>query len=118
MQRKISSVTALRQDTLDMWQMLMHCAIRLNLTRIAAENSGQKYDRNGVVYEYFRRKLAAKNSEGERMIKLITKHKKRAGYAFDQYFLLFHGIKPSPDASQLGEIVREGLEQYGYAAAV
>lgn len=116
--KAVTNTVVLKDDTLDMWQMLMHCAIRLNLARIDAENAGAKYDRNQTVYSYFRRKKAAKNSEGERMINLITRNQKTAAYAFDQYFLLFHGMKSSPDANELGQKVREGLEQYGYSATV
>lgn len=115
MHTKTSKVTTLHDGTLDMWQMLMHCAIRLNLARI---DTGGKYDRNAVVHAYFRRKKAARNSDGQRMIDLITKRNKTAAYAFDQYFLMFHGCKPTPDANELGQKVREGLEAHGYAATI
>lgn len=118
MQSKISDLFVIRDPSLDMWQMLMHCAIRLNLARLDAERRHAKYDRDQIVFDYFKRKSAANNTEGQRMIGIISKRKKQAGYAFDQYFLLFHGFKPSPDASELGQVVREGLEKHGYAAAV
>jgi hypothetical protein len=106
-----------KSNQLDMWQMLMHCGIKMNLARINAESVKAKYDRNRLVYSYFMgRSLAA--TEGKRMVATITRNIKTAGYAFDQYFLLFHGQKPSPDANDLGDKVKEGLNAYGYAATV
>jgi len=104
------------------FDMLLHCAIRMNLTRIAAENAGRKYDRNDVVYTYFRKFSGVinpeTNAETRGVVRNILKSKKTAGYVFDQYFQLWLGCTPSPDATPLGQVIREGLEKYGYATAV
>lgn len=111
MQSKISEAP-------NVFSVLMTCGIRLNIVRIEAEKAGRKYDRNKVVYAFFKRFTNNRDSAIRRMAKNITRAASRAGYTFDQYFILWLGFKPSPDAHEIGQIIKKGLQDYGYAAAV
>ena len=91
--------------------LLMHCAIKLNLSRIDAENAGITLNRNDVVYRYFRSKIIKPPKDAVGMVKTITKEARHSAYAFDQFFQLYVGCKPTLDCNPLGEKVVSGLKE-------
>lgn len=96
------------------FDLLYHCAIKLELARIDAEAAGGKVDRNRVVYQYFSGKKLMPPKDAKRMIGIITRDVKYAAYAFDQYFQLYLGFRPHPSYNAVGPKIQEGLlEKYG-----
>jgi hypothetical protein len=96
------------------FDLLTHCAIKMNLARIDAEARGTSYDRNRLAYQYFTQKKLRPPKGAEGMVKTITRNIKYAGYAFDQYFQLYMGTKPTPDCNPIGDKIKEGLlNDYG-----
>ena len=95
-----------RPDAAQADDLLVTCAIRLNLARL--ENPA--YDRNREVYRFFIGKKFKAIGAAKRMVDLITRNVKTAAYAFDQYFQLAYRAKPSPDCNPIGEKVKEGME--------
>lgn len=102
----------------NVFSLLLTCGIRLNLMRIEAEKAGRQYDRNKIIYAFFKRFTSNRDSAIRRMAKNITLVASRAAFTFDQYFILWLEFKPSPDANEVGQIIKKGLIKYGYAAAV
>ena len=101
----------MRTEPLTPVDLLLHCAIKLNLARIDAENAGIKLNRSDVVYRYFRSKITRPPADAVNMIRTITKEKRMAAYAFDQFFQLYVGFKPTLDCNPLGESVVKGLKE-------
>lgn len=105
-------------DRPSIFTVLLNCGIRMNLMRLDAEADGRMYDRNRIVYAYFRRFTANRDKDIQRMAKLVTVSPTRAGYVFDQYFIMWIGFKPTPDAHELGQVIKKGLKDHGYATAI
>lgn len=101
----------MKSPNLDAFDLLIHCAIKLNLARIDAENAGTTYNRNDVVYRYFRSKIVKPPRDAVGLVKNITKEQRHAAYTFDQYFQLYVGYKPTLDCNPLGDVVRAGLKE-------
>lgn len=96
------------------FDLLMHCAIKLELARLSAEAAGAKCDRNRVVYQYFASRKFMPPKDAKNMIGTITRDIKHAAYAFDQYFQLYFGYRPHPIYAPVGEVIQKGLlNDYG-----
>lgn len=104
-------ITTVKTQQLDEFDLLMHCAIKLNLARIDAEKIGAKVNRNQVVRQYFMQKALRPPKGAVNMVKNVIKDIRTAAYTFDQYFQLYIGFKPTLDCNPLGEIVKAGLKE-------
>ncbi len=105
-------------DRPTIFTLLLTCGIRLNLMRLDAEKAGKKCNRNKVIFAYFRRFINHRDPDISRIARVIAKAENRAAYAYDQYFLLWIGFKPTPDAADLGPVIEKGLKQHGYDATI
>lgn len=104
-------------NEITLFDVLLTCGIRLNLMRLEAEKAGRKYDRNKIILAFFTKYRNNKDQRIKTAANIIAKAKFRAGYAFDQYFKLYFGFKVTPDAADLGPIVKKGIEEYGITTA-